>query len=119
MFGLAAAVVAYLLSAVVARQLSPPEVTTPLLSISALVIAFVSIIAAFTALSMVVAPPIDRTSIRAADSRSDVFAIALAARKEANAAIARTSPWWHYVVAAIGGFTFGVLLAREIALFLG
>ena len=119
MLGLAAAVVAYLLSVVVARALSPPEVATPLWSISALVIAFVSIIVAFTALTMVLAPPIDRTSTRAADSVSDAFAIAFAARKEANAALARTSPWWHYAVNAIGGFTFGVLLALEIAWFLG
>lgn len=116
--GLAAAVVAYLLSVVVARALSPPEVATPLWSISALVIAFVSIIVAFTALTMVLAPPIDRTSTRATDSLSDAFAIAVAARKEANAALARTSPWWHYAVSAIGGFTFGVLLALEIAWFL-
>ena len=115
MLGLAAAIVAYLLSAVVARQFSAPEVATPLLSISGLAIAFASIVAAFTALSMVVAPAMDRTAGRAAESHAAVFAIAVAVQKEASALLDRTSPWWHYVVAAIGGFTFGVLLARAIA----
>ena len=118
-FALAAAVIAYLLSAVVAQQLSPPEVTTPLLSISALVIAFMSIVAAYTALSIVVAPPIDRNATRAAESRAALIAIMVAARKEANASLVRASPWWHYLVAAIGGFTFGGLLARGMAGFLG
>jgi hypothetical protein len=117
-FALAATVVAYLLSAAVARQFSPPEVTTPLLSISALVIALVSIVAVYTALSMAASPPIDKGAIRAAESRAALIAMMVAARKEANASLARTSPWWRYLVAAIGGFTFGVFLARGITWFL-
>ena len=114
-FASVAAVVAYLLSAAVARQFSPPEVTTPLLSISALVIAFVSIVVAYTALSMAASPPIDKGAIRAAESRAALLAIMVAARKEANASLARASPWWHYLLAAIGGSIFGILLARGIA----
>ena len=100
------------MSSLYRSELSAP-ITPPMLGLAA------AIVAAFTALSMVVAPAMDRTAGRAAESHAAVFAIAVAAQKEASALLGRTSPWWHYVVAAIGGFTFGVLLARAIAWLLG
>jgi hypothetical protein len=118
---LIASVIAYLLTAVLAQYLSPPEVASPLVSIPALVIAHMLVVAAYTALLVAASPRIDlgQGAIRAAESRAALFAMMIAACNEADATIARTSRWWHHLLAAVGGSTFSVLLARGIAWFLG
>ena len=72
---LTASVVAYLLTAVLAHNLSPPEVASPLVSIPALVIAHMLVVAAYTALLVAASPRIDldKGAIRAAESRAALF----------------------------------------------
>ena len=112
---LAGSIVAYLIYALAMQHSSSSAGKSPLLTISALVIAFLSNVVAYVALSMFVSPPIDKGVVLAAENRADAIAAMVAARKQVNDLLARRSLWWHYLLAVIGGVAFGVFLAVGIS----
>jgi hypothetical protein len=107
-------VVAYLLSAVVAREFLSPESTPALLRLSALAIAFVLIVAAYTVLSFWVGPRIDESVVLEVEDRKAAMARSFAARKAVKDSRARAARWWHHTIAGVGGFAYGFFLARAL-----
>jgi hypothetical protein len=108
---LAGAVVAYLLSAVVMRDFLSPEAAATLMRFPAIVIAFLSVVAAYTVLWFCVAPRIDKSAILDAENRETAMARLIAAHNAARESLAVASPWWQHFLAAGGGLIFGLLLA--------
>ena len=109
--GLAGAIVAYLLSAVVMRDLVSAEAAATLLRFPAVAIAAVSVIAVYTAVWFYLAPRARETAAREHEDLETTIGETIAAENRIREALAAASRWWHHLLGVTGGFIFGVFLA--------
>ena len=80
-----------------------------LLKPTAIGIAFVSIVVAYTVASLYLTPRVHPSAIKA-ENRKDAWAQLRAARKSIKETYANESRWWHQIIGALGGALYGVLL---------
>jgi hypothetical protein len=87
------------------------EAAATLLRFPAVAIAAVSVIAVYTALWFYLAPRSRETAAPEYDDLETTIVETIAAENRVRESLAAVSRWWHHLLGAIGGLTFGVFLA--------
>ena len=111
---LAGAIVAYLLSAAVMRDFLSPEAAATLVRFPAVAFASVSVIAVYAGLWFYLSP---RTVAPGPREHEDIQAIVvetIASNNRFRESFAAASRWWHHLLGATAGFTFGLFLSCSI-----